>query len=162
METKSAKDGSRLSGDTNQSHLKSGWTSNDWLPRLCQGLSAITVVDNAFATPINQRPLALGADLVVYSATKFLRAFRCYGGLVVGNKNSSASLFNFIEINGASIHPDECLYDCARHEPTEQGYSGRMVPALTILKLALHIKGKRRIFILASIVTGSVIARSPK
>jgi cystathionine gamma-synthase len=33
---------------------------------------ATTVVDNTFATPINQRPLELGADLVVYSATKYL------------------------------------------------------------------------------------------
>ena len=40
---------------------------------------AIVVVDNTFATPINQNPLQLGADLVLHSATKYLgrRAGRC-------------------------------------------------------------------------------------
>lgn len=33
---------------------------------------ALVIVDNTFATPMNQRPLALGADLVIHSATKFL------------------------------------------------------------------------------------------
>jgi cystathionine gamma-synthase len=39
---------------------------------LARAVGATTVVDNTFATPINQRPLEWGADLVVYSATKYL------------------------------------------------------------------------------------------
>jgi cystathionine beta-lyase/cystathionine gamma-synthase len=38
----------------------------------CDQLGALLIVDNTFATPINQNPLALGADLVIHSATKYL------------------------------------------------------------------------------------------
>ncbi len=45
----------------------------------------LTVVDNTFASPINQQPLALGADLVVHSATKYLGGHSdLTGGLVIG------------------------------------------------------------------------------
>ncbi len=44
------------------------------------------IVDNCFCTPILQQPLALGADLVIHSATKYLDGQgRCVGGAVVGN-----------------------------------------------------------------------------
>lgn len=45
------------------------------LPALCRagrGVGALVVVDNTFATPLGQRPLKLGADLVLHSATKFI------------------------------------------------------------------------------------------
>ena len=46
----------------------------------------MTIVDNVFATPILQRPLALGADVVVYSATKHIDGQgRCLGGAVLGS-----------------------------------------------------------------------------
>ena len=48
---------------------------------------AILAVDNTFATPINQQPLALGADLVIHSATKYLGGHAdLMGGVVVGPK----------------------------------------------------------------------------
>ncbi|MBA2126464.1 O-succinylhomoserine sulfhydrylase [Hyphomicrobium methylovorum] len=47
----------------------------------------VSIVDNVFATPLLQRPLALGADLVVYSATKHIDGQgRCLGGAVLGSK----------------------------------------------------------------------------
>ncbi len=67
---------------------------------------AIVVVDNTFATPINQRPLSLGADLVVYSATKYLNGHSdVMGGLVVGNKALVDRIFHYREITGAALHP---------------------------------------------------------
>ena len=42
------------------------------LSQAAKKVNAIVVVDNTFATPINQNPLQLGADLVIHSATKFL------------------------------------------------------------------------------------------
>ncbi|NIV28554.1 MAG: cystathionine gamma-synthase family protein, partial [Anaerolineae bacterium] len=42
------------------------------LARAAHEAGAIVVVDNTFATPINQRPIEFGADLVVHSATKYL------------------------------------------------------------------------------------------
>ncbi len=66
---------------------------------------AIAVVDNTFATPINQKPITLGADLVVHSATKFLGGHSdVMGGLVCGNSNLVRNIFQFREINGASLH----------------------------------------------------------
>ncbi len=51
---------------------------------------ATLVVDNVFATPLFQSPLALGADCVVYSATKHIDGQgRCLGGVVLARRNSS-------------------------------------------------------------------------
>ncbi len=50
-------------------------------------VGATLVVDNVFATPLLQRPLELGADCVVYSATKHIDGQgRCLGGIVLGSK----------------------------------------------------------------------------
>lgn len=67
---------------------------------------AVVVVDNTFATPINQNPLALGADLVVHSATKFLGGHAdALGGVVVGRKDLVDKVYGYREINGATLHP---------------------------------------------------------
>jgi cystathionine gamma-synthase len=69
-------------------------------------VEATVVVDNTFSTPINQRPLELGADLVVYSATKFLGGHSdAMGGIVVGSRARVRPIFRFREINGASLDP---------------------------------------------------------
>ena len=69
-------------------------------------VGALTVVDNTFATPINQRPLELGADLVIHSATKFLGGHSdAMGGLLVGRKGLVEAAFQFREIHGASLDP---------------------------------------------------------
>lgn len=69
-------------------------------------VGAIVVVDNTFATPINQNPINLGADLVVHSATKFLGGHSdAMGGLVCGKKELVDSIFHFREITGASLQP---------------------------------------------------------
>lgn len=68
---------------------------------------AITVVDNTFASPINQNPLELGADLVIHSATKYLGGHSdALCGLVCGKQNLIEELFRYREINGASLHPE--------------------------------------------------------
>ncbi|WP_455245017.1 PLP-dependent transferase, partial [Petrachloros mirabilis] len=60
-----------------------------------------------FATPINQRPLELGADLVLHSATKYLGGHSdALGGVAVGSKRYVDRLFSYREINGASLHPE--------------------------------------------------------
>jgi cystathionine gamma-synthase len=67
---------------------------------------AIVVVDNTFATPINQNPLELGAHLVIHSATKFLGGHAdALGGVVCGPRELVERIFHFREINGASLHP---------------------------------------------------------
>ncbi len=55
---------------------------------IAHAAGATLVVDNAFASPICQRPLALGADCVVYSATKHMDGQgRCMGGVIVASKD---------------------------------------------------------------------------
>ncbi len=67
---------------------------------------AVVVVDNTFATPINQRPLELGADLVVHSATKFLGGHAdALGGIVCGSRELIDRIYHYREINGATIDP---------------------------------------------------------
>lgn len=70
------------------------------------GADAIVVVDNTFATPINTNPLALGCDLVIHSATKFLGGHAdALGGAVCGDRALVEKIFRYREINGASLHP---------------------------------------------------------
>ncbi|MDL4841037.1 cystathionine gamma-synthase family protein [Aquibacillus rhizosphaerae] len=67
---------------------------------------AIVIVDNTFATPINQQPLELGADLVIHSATKFLGGHAdALGGSVCGSKDLVDSIYHYREINGATLDP---------------------------------------------------------
>jgi cystathionine gamma-synthase len=67
---------------------------------------AIVIVDNTFATPINQNPLQLGADLVLHSATKFLGGHAdALGGVICGSKALVERIYHFREINGATLHP---------------------------------------------------------
>jgi cystathionine gamma-synthase len=69
-------------------------------------VNATVVVDNTFATPINQNPLALGADLVVHSATKFLGGHAdALGGIVCGSQELVERIYHYREINGATLHP---------------------------------------------------------
>jgi cystathionine gamma-synthase len=69
-------------------------------------VGALVVVDNTFATPINQSPLALGADLVIHSATKFLGGHAdALGGVLVGDPGLVAEVFHFREITGATLDP---------------------------------------------------------
>jgi len=67
---------------------------------------AVVVVDNTFATPINQNPIDIGADLVIHSATKFLGGHAdALGGVVVGTGALIDQIYHYREINGASLHP---------------------------------------------------------
>jgi cystathionine gamma-synthase len=76
------------------------------LARAGRNAGATVVVDNTFATPINQSPLELGAHLVVHSATKFLGGHAdALGGVVCGPIDLVERIFHFREINGASLHP---------------------------------------------------------
>ena len=68
---------------------------------------ALVVVDNVFATPLLQRPMPLGADVVVYSATKHIDGQgRCLGGVVLGPKEYiEEKLHNYLKHTGPSLSP---------------------------------------------------------
>ena len=68
---------------------------------------ATLVVDNVFATPLFQKPLELGADCVVYSATKHIDGQgRCLGGVILGSeKFIQENIHNLIRQTGPSLSP---------------------------------------------------------
>jgi cystathionine gamma-synthase len=69
-------------------------------------VGAIAVTDNTFATPINQNPLALGSDLVLHSATKFLGGHAdVLGGVICGQPALVDKVFHYREITGATLDP---------------------------------------------------------
>jgi O-succinylhomoserine sulfhydrylase len=67
---------------------------------------ALLAVDNCFCTPALQRPLALGADLVIHSATKYLDGQgRVLGGAVCGPRHLTEEVFKFLRTAGPSLSP---------------------------------------------------------
>jgi cystathionine gamma-synthase len=76
------------------------------LATAAHAVGAVVAIDNTFATPINQNPLELGADLVLHSATKFLGGHAdALGGAACGSKELVERLYHFREINGATLAP---------------------------------------------------------
>ncbi len=67
---------------------------------------ALLAVDNCFCTPALQRPLELGADLVIHSATKYLDGQgRVLGGAVCGSKALIEEVFKFLRTAGPTLSP---------------------------------------------------------
>jgi len=77
------------------------------LADLAHAHDCLLVVDNCFCTPALQRPLTLGADLVMHSATKYLDGQgRCVGGALVGNpKLVGEEVFGVLRTAGPSMSP---------------------------------------------------------
>lgn len=74
--------------------------------RLAHAYDAQLVVDNCFCTPALQKPLALGADIVIHSATKYLDGQgRCVGGAVVGSEELITKLTAFMRSAGPCMSP---------------------------------------------------------
>ncbi|WP_337876993.1 O-succinylhomoserine sulfhydrylase [Elioraea sp.] len=74
---------------------------------LAHEAGAVVMVDNVFATPLLQRPLAFGADVVIYSGTKHIDGQgRCLGGAVLGRRRwIEETLQPFIRNTGPAISP---------------------------------------------------------
>ena len=71
---------------------------------IAKGCGALLAVDNCFCTPILQRPLALGADIVIHSATKYLDGQgRVLGGAVLGNRANMAGVYGFLRTAGPTM-----------------------------------------------------------
>jgi len=77
------------------------------LAQLADTHGAMLVVDNCFCTPVLQRPLELGAHIVIHSATKFIDGQgRCVGGAVVGDKQRvGEEIFGFLRTAGPTMSP---------------------------------------------------------
>ncbi len=76
------------------------------LATLAQDNDALFVVDNCFCTPVLQRPLEHGADIIIHSATKYLDGQgRCVGGVVVGPNALMDEVYGFLRSAGPTMSP---------------------------------------------------------
>ena len=80
------------------------------LAKAAKSVGALSVVDNTFASPINQSPLELGADISLHSATKYLGGHSdIIGGCVMTNDPSLHEHFRFVQLAaGAVPAPFDC------------------------------------------------------
>jgi O-succinylhomoserine sulfhydrylase len=74
------------------------------LAAVAKSCGALLAVDNCFCTPILQRPLELGADIVIHSATKYLDGQgRVLGGAVLGSKKNLEGVYQFLRTAGPTM-----------------------------------------------------------
>ncbi len=76
------------------------------MAELAKTHGCLLVVDNCFCTPALQKPLALGADIVIHSATKYLDGQgRCMGGAAVGSEEHMSEVLGFLRTCGPTMAP---------------------------------------------------------
>ena len=76
------------------------------LAEVAHGSGALLAVDNCFCTPALQRPLDMGADIIIHSATKYLDGQgRVLGGAVLGSKELMDEVYKFLRTAGPSLAP---------------------------------------------------------
>jgi cystathionine gamma-synthase/cystathionine beta-lyase len=80
------------------------------LAALCRQHNLLFIVDNTFLTPLLQRPLDLGADVVIHSATKYLSGHNdlCAGALVARDTALGERLYFLQNSTGAILPPQDC------------------------------------------------------
>jgi len=80
------------------------------LTALCKSKNLLLLVDNTFLTPVLQRPLELGADVVIHSATKYLGGHSdlCAGALVAKDANLGEQLYFLQNSTGGILPPQDC------------------------------------------------------
>lgn len=76
------------------------------LADIAHNAGALLVVDNCFCTPALQRPMEMGADIIVHSATKFLDGQgRCIGGAVAGSNKLMEEVYGYLRTAGPTLSP---------------------------------------------------------
>ena len=116
---------------------------------LAHAAGARVVVDNVFATPLLQKPLQLGADIVVYSATKHIDGQgRTLGGAVLGSqKFIEEELANFLKHTGPSLSPFNAWVLLKGLETLDLRLQAQCQSALNLARfLESHPKIKRALY----------------
>jgi O-succinylhomoserine sulfhydrylase len=112
--------------------------------KLAKAAGALVIVDNVFATPLLQRPLALGADIVVYSATKHIDGQgRCLGGAILGTTEFiHGTLGPYLRHTGPSLSPFNAWTLVKGLETLELRVERHVQNAI---KVARFLEGERRV-----------------
>jgi O-succinylhomoserine sulfhydrylase len=107
----------------------------------------LLVVDNCFCTPALQLPLALGADIVIHSATKYLDGQgRCVGGAVVGDaKLVGEEVFGFLRTAGPTMSPFNAWVFLKGLETLQLRMKAHSENALTLARWLEHQPGVARV-----------------
>ncbi|TWR31307.1 aminotransferase class I/II-fold pyridoxal phosphate-dependent enzyme [Mucilaginibacter pallidiroseus] len=78
----------------------------EWAGQFCKKHNLIYNVDNCFATPLLQKPIDFGADIVIHSATKWIDGQgRVLGGIIVGRKDLIKDIYLFCRNTGPALAP---------------------------------------------------------
>ena len=103
------------------------------ISKLAHDAGAMVIIDNVFATPLLQRPLELGADIVVYSATKHIDGQgRCLGGAVLGSEEyCMGTLKTFMRHTGPSMSPFNAWVLLKGWRPCSFAWTGTAGPRST-------------------------------
>jgi len=118
------------------------------LAQLARAYNALLAVDNCFCTPALQRPLALGADIVIHSATKYLDGQgRCLGGAVVGNAQLvGKDVFGVLRTGGATLSPFNAWVFLKGLETLNLRMKAHSDSALTVAQWLERQPGVRRVY----------------
>ncbi len=118
------------------------------LAELAHAHDALLAVDNCFCTPALQRPLALGADLVIHSATKYLDGQgRCVGGAVVGDaKTVGEEVFGLLRTAGPTMSPFNAWVFLKGLETLSLRMHAHSANALAVATWLQGLPGVRRVF----------------
>lgn len=111
---------------------------------LAKSKSIKVAVDNTFATPICQRPLELGADIVMHSVTKYLNGHSdVIGGAVITNDSDLAEQIGFIQFAAGAV---QAPFDCYLAHRGIKTLDVRMQRHLvSAMQIAEHLEGHSRV-----------------
>jgi O-succinylhomoserine sulfhydrylase len=117
------------------------------IARVAHAHGILLAVDNCFCTPALQRPFALGADLVIHSATKYLDGQgRCVGGAIVGSKELvGKEAFGFLRTAGPSMSPFNAWVFLKGLETLELRMRAHSAAALELAQWLEQQPGVRRV-----------------
>jgi O-succinylhomoserine sulfhydrylase len=116
------------------------------LAQIAKDAGAVLAVDNCMCTPALQKPISLGADLVVHSATKYLDGQgRTLGGAIAGRRNLvEGPLFNFVRTAGPALSPFNAWIGLKGMETLRLRVVAQSARALELARwLAAHPKVER-------------------
>ena len=117
------------------------------IARVAHAHGILLAVDNCFCTPALQRPFALGADLVIHSATKYLDGQgRCVGGAILGSKDLvGKEAFGFLRTAGPSMSPFNAWVFLKGLETLELRMRAHSAAALDLARWLEQQPGVRRV-----------------
>ncbi|NND66235.1 MAG: O-succinylhomoserine sulfhydrylase [Halioglobus sp.] len=117
------------------------------MAQLAHDNDALLVVDNCFCTPALQKPLELGADVVVHSATKYLDGQgRCVGGAVLGSKELMDDVVTFLRTCGPTMSAFNAWVFLKGLETLRLRMEAHSAGALTVARWLREQEGVEQVF----------------